>query len=296
MTAVRYLELAGDAPQLRAEHVELEALEAALAAHPLRGPRFRLLELTAAPEARLDWASIGRLRHKALQLLNGRLTERLLGNLVLRFEVSGAPRELRSTLDALRAQALVAAPMWVLDVELPRAPDAREVPALVGAGEALLTEDTPVPARRRIERAPPAPAHTVAAAQDALEELLSDALQFRDSASVGRALARDAAHANPKMVTTRARQRGQIFGVWEGNAYRYPAFQFDAEGQPRPETAELIAVLPRDADGSGRDAALWLFAPDAALDERTPAEVFVEDPARVITLARQRRDGDDALD
>lgn len=297
MTAVRFLELAGGPmPQLRAEHVELDALEAALAAGPRLGARFRLLELTAPEARRLDWAAIQRLRHKALQLLlNVRVLHRLQGHEIVRLEVSGQPRELRSTIDALRAQALIAAPMIVLDVEMPDAPDAGEVDELVQAWEQLLTDDAPA-GRRRIERAPPQPAHAAAAAEDLLATLLADADRFRDSASVGRALARNPQHENPKMVTTRARQRGQIFGAWDGNAYRYPTFQFDADGQPRAEMPALIEVLPRDADGRGRDAALWLFAPDAALDERTPAEVFVEDPQRVIALARRRREGGDALD
>ena len=43
---------------------------------------------------------------------------------------------------------------------------------------------------------------------------------------------------------------------------------------------DLLEALPRDEDGTlGRDAALWLFAPDAALGDRTPAEMLVDDPA-----------------
>jgi hypothetical protein len=39
-----------------------------------------------------------------------------------------------------------------------------------------------------------------------------------------------------------------------------------------------------------------MSAPDAALDGRTPADVFVSDPARVIELARSRLQGSPELD
>ena len=80
--------------------------------------------------------------------------------------------------------------------------------------------------------------------------------------------------------------------MWDGNAYRYPAFQFDDAGQPRDDVQDLIALLPRDGDGSGRAAALWLFAPDAAFGGDSPASAFLTGPHRVIAVARRRR-GDD---
>jgi hypothetical protein len=147
-----------------------------------------------------------------------------------------------------------------------------------------------------IERAPPQSAPAEIAGRTLLEQLLADRMRFTDSSTVGRALTGNPQHNNPKMAATRARKAGEIFGVWDGNAYRYPLFQFSEDGNPWPQAKALIDVLPRDADGSGRDAALWLFAPDAALDERTPAAVFPEDPQRVIELARVRRDGGETAD
>ena len=130
--------------------------------------------------------------------------------------------------------------------------------------------------------------------------MLGNASLFLDSETAGRCLARAkeggfAAHA--KVMATRARHRRQLFGAWDGATYRYPAFQFDpSQRAPRPEVPALVEVLPRDHDGSGRDAALWLFAPDAALDGQTPAVMFLENPKRVIALARARRDGGPACD
>ena len=92
------------------------------------------------------------------------------------------------------------------------------------------------------------------------------------------------------------RKGRHIFAIWDGSAYRYPRFQFDDAGQPRPETPSLIDLLPRDASGSNRDAALWLFAPDALLDGWTPADAFPEEPERVLRIARRRRGIDSTAD
>ena len=143
----------------------------------------------------------------------------------------------------------------------------------------------------------PEAAAAAAVASTVVAALLGDDVRFLDSATVGRQLSGNPDLVNPKMVTTRARREQRIFGAWDGNAFRYSAFQFGPDGQPLDVLPNLLEVLPRDEDGTvGRDAALWLFARDAALGDRTPAEVFVDDPARVIALARTRRDGDDAVD
>jgi len=81
-----------------------------------------------------------------------------------------------------------------------------------------------------------------------------------------------------------------------GVASRSPAFQFDDLGQPLKRLPELIAVLPgRPGDGF-RNAALWLFAADAALGGRNPADVFPNEPGRVIALRRHQRDPADGAE
>lgn len=296
MTAVRILELSGDRPELHAEFVELDRLETALVAKR-GGPRFRLLEL-ATPGGQLDWTGITRMRHKALDLLSTYLHDvELWDTKLVCLDVSGPPRTLdRAASEEIRSHALNAVPIMVLDLQLPQDGSREAWTTLLSKWEKVLDGNEDVAHRRRIERPPPAPSHAAAAAEDTLSTLLSDKDLFWDSATVGRAITRTPAHANPKMASSRARRRGQIFGVWDGNAYRYPRFQFQSDGLPHPDMPMLIEALPRDADGSGRDAALWLFAPDAALGDRTPSEQFIDEPSRVIALARQRRDGGDALD
>lgn len=296
MSAVRMLEMAGDRPEVRAKFVELDELPAALA--PAAGiSHFRLLEL-ARGDAGIDWTGITRMRNKALGLLSTYLREHApFGLETVILEVSGRPRVLEGgPVEVLRRHALSAVPIVVLDVQVPRGQTNAQWLQALASWETVLEGAEDGPKARRIERQPPAASEAAGATEDSLRSLLADPDKFWDSATVGRVLSQTQDHKNPKMVASRARRRGEIFGAWDGNAYRYPAFQFLDDGAPRPDVQALIEVLPRDADGSGQDAALWLHAPDAALDGLTPAEAFVEDPARVIELARARRDGADDRD
>lgn len=112
-----------------------------------------------------------------------------------------------------------------------------------------------------------------------------------DSTAAG--LRIDASSNDPKAVASQARLARKIFGGWNGHHYRYPAFQFEPNGGPRPKTGCLIEVLPKERDGTvGNDAVLWVFASDHAFDRKTPAELFPLVPDRVIEEARIRRDGD----
>lgn len=209
-----------------------------------------------------------------LDLLHQHVPKRLVGRVMLCLDTSQGRLEHPSAHTALRRQADRGVLGSVFEIALPRAGSARNVEQHIASWIALLSHEDQRPERRRIERPPPAERETMSTSREVLRVLLADTANFRDSASVGRALAGDPLHRNPKMVASRARKRGLIFGVWDGNAYRYPSFQFDGVGQPRADVADLLVVLSRDADGSGRDAALWLFAPDAALDDRAPYEVF----------------------
>jgi hypothetical protein len=74
----------------------------------------------------------------------------------------------------------------------------------------------------------------------------------------------------------------RIFAIRIGDEYRYPAFQFDAEGRPLPVMRKLL----RAADGlEGWGLALWLTAPNGFLDGRTPLDLLHEAPDQVIEAA-----------
>lgn len=120
-----------------------------------------------------------------------------------------------------------------------------------------------------------------------LRQFLANEALWLDSTAVGMRI--DATSNDPKAVAAKAHREEKIFAAWDGQQYRYPAFQFEPCGGPRARTAKLIEVLPRESDGSlGLDAIFWVFWPDQAFDKGTPAELFPLEPDRVIEEARIR--------
>lgn len=126
---------------------------------------------------------------------------------------------------------------------------------------------------------------------DVLRKFLVNESLWLDSTAVGKRI--DPATSDPKAVASQARRERKIFAAWDGQCFHYPAFQFEPSGGPRPRTGQLIAVLPRERDGTvGLDAVLWVLWPDNAFGGKSPSEVFVLEPDQVIEEARIRRDGD----
>lgn len=89
------------------------------------------------------------------------------------------------------------------------------------------------------------------------------------------------------------RATGRLLGVWSSTQHTFvhPAFQFDAEGHLRPDVEPLLAALPSDDDEGGWRRAFWLYGVREALSGQCPADVFPDDPAKVIALARTEFDG-----
>lgn len=83
------------------------------------------------------------------------------------------------------------------------------------------------------------------------------------------------------------RVAGRLLGVWSNSqsTYVHPDFQFDGEGRLRPEVAILLATLPIEGDAGGWRRAFWLYGVREALDGRCPADVFPDDPSRILALA-----------
>lgn len=92
----------------------------------------------------------------------------------------------------------------------------------------------------------------------------------------------------------RAQASGDLLGVWSAprHCFLYPDFQFYRSGAIRKDVAGLLAVLPSEDDGGGWRRTFWLYSPHALLDDRTPAEIFIDDPTRVIAVAREEFLGD----
>ncbi|CAM2140436.1 DUF2384 domain-containing protein [Pararobbsia alpina] len=100
----------------------------------------------------------------------------------------------------------------------------------------------------------------------------------------------------PELTTSafRAQASGELLGVWSASrrCFLYPDFQFHRSGAIRKDVAGLLVVLPSEDDRGGWRRTFWLYSPHALLDDRTPAEIFIDDPARVIAVAREEFLGD----
>lgn len=92
----------------------------------------------------------------------------------------------------------------------------------------------------------------------------------------------------------RARASGGLLGAWSAacHCFLYPDFQFHGSGAIRKDVARLLAVLPSKYDRGGWRRTFWLYSPHVLLGDRTPAEVFIDEPMWVIDVAREEFLGD----
>lgn len=89
---------------------------------------------------------------------------------------------------------------------------------------------------------------------------------------------------NPSEPASRWKREGRVLAVPHHGADRYPAFQFDPAGEPRPAMRVVLAALPPTLAPWPRLA--WFASGNGWLDGRAPMEAL-DDPAAV-TLAAQR--------
>lgn len=92
----------------------------------------------------------------------------------------------------------------------------------------------------------------------------------------------------------RARASGGLLGAWSAACHCFlcPYFQFHGSGAIRKDVAGLLAVLPSKDDRGDWRRTFWLYSPHVLLGGRTPAEVFIDEPTRVIDVAREEFLGD----
>lgn len=89
---------------------------------------------------------------------------------------------------------------------------------------------------------------------------------------------------NPHAAANRLRTDNRIFAIGIGDEYRYPAFQFDAEGRPLPVMRDLLRAA---AGLRGWGLALWLTAPNGFLDGARPLDRLYTEPQQVIEAVRR---------
>ena len=128
---------------------------------------------------------------------------------------------------------------------------------------------------------------SAAAAQQALrnaearQELLDEFGVF-DSEEVARLAGSTA--KNRSATVSRYLAAGRVFAIEHRGSRNYPAFQFDADGRPRPVIARvLLALEPYGMDGW--EIALWFTTASGWLDDRRPVDLLDEDPDEIVTAA-----------
>lgn len=134
----------------------------------------------------------------------------------------------------------------------------------------------------------------VVPADAAAERRRALAQDWPTAADVSRQLGSTAENGSHR--ANQLRRDGQLLGVWlpHEQAYRFPAWQFGADGAAVPGLAELLTLL-RGPGGmntaerrtSGWGEVEWFLTPHTLLDGEPPADVLPHDPARVLAAARE---------
>lgn len=92
---------------------------------------------------------------------------------------------------------------------------------------------------------------------------------------------------NPSEPASRWKREGRALAVPHNGADRYPAFQFDAAGEPLPALRPVLAALPPALAPWPRLA--WFASGNGWLGGRAPMEAL-DDPAAVLAAARRLAD------
>lgn len=90
---------------------------------------------------------------------------------------------------------------------------------------------------------------------------------------------------NKREYTSNLARRGDLLAVRRGGRNLYPGFQFSrATGRPAEGLRAILRVFA-EAKWAPESAALWFTTPQGRTDDREPAEVLHEDPAKVLAAA-----------
>lgn len=90
---------------------------------------------------------------------------------------------------------------------------------------------------------------------------------------------------NTAQIAHRWQKQGKIFAVPVQGAPRFPGFQFDDHGQPRPVIAEILQSLAMSDNGWA--VAIWFDTPHASVPgNKSPAEVLAESPGLAVEAAK----------
>lgn len=89
---------------------------------------------------------------------------------------------------------------------------------------------------------------------------------------------------NKSALAARWRAEGKVFALEYAGRLVYPAFQFDAQGRPRPIIADVLATLGK---GVGPwQVALWFTSPNGWLDDARPIDRLADAGDSVLRAAQ----------
>lgn len=89
---------------------------------------------------------------------------------------------------------------------------------------------------------------------------------------------------NARALASSWRTAGRILAVPADQTQRFPGFQFDQDGQPRPVVADVIEHLASHL--TAWELALWFIGSNSWLGGERPVDVL-DEPAEVVNAAQQ---------
>lgn len=103
----------------------------------------------------------------------------------------------------------------------------------------------------------------------------------------------DARESSTRTWLARRRQARELFTVKHDGRTIIPAFQLDADGEPRPELQPVLQPLI-DAGVQGWALWTWLTSPTSLLSGQTPEQLVRSNPQRVLRAAQRFATGNAA--
>ena len=102
--------------------------------------------------------------------------------------------------------------------------------------------------------------------------------------------------ADPNEMATQLRRNGQLLGVYiveSTQHYRFPSWQFQPDGQPVKQFAEILAIireygmrLGEKGRTSGWGEVEWFLSHHVLLGGDRPCDLLRENPGAVLEVAR----------
>jgi hypothetical protein len=128
-------------------------------------------------------------------------------------------------------------------------------------------------------------AETLVKAAHARRAELLAIIKWYDTPTVSVRQGGGASESESGAIVRKLRQSSCLFGVWSGQQYLHPAFQFDPQtGRLFTQVRDLLELMPSKL--TEWQQCFWLFAPNAQLDGACPADIFPTNAAAVLEVAR----------